>query len=280
MTRIKKRSLALLIAVLMMAMPIFSACNTGDTPTDDTESATVSDSESAESTETEAPAPEKLILAENGEYLYRIIYLRRQNNGEKDAAESLANSMKSVFGSNPKTATDVVEYDAAALEIYVGLLAYEESAAAHKALGYGDYSITHVGTKIIIAAYESNVLKTAVNAFISSMKSVSDKDTLMLPENFEVTKTANQVLSALPKVDKAPKMYCIADSSSYTFVLEDCDDGIFDEYKAALAKKEFKEYAAQKLADNSFATYHSELCVVNLAYYPENEAFHVSVDSK
>ena len=189
--------------------------------------------------------------------------------------------MKSVFGTKPKTYTDVVKYEADVLEIYVGLLAYEESVKAHEAIGYGDYSITRIGNKIVVAAYESNILKAAVNDLIDSIKSVSSAEKLMLPKDFEHTKTVVKMLSSLPKVkNDTPKAYCIADSSSYTYVVEDCAQRLFDDYKSALEETAFTKHASQKIADNSFATYHNDVCVVNMSYFPKEKALHIAVDNK
>lgn len=272
MTALMKKSIAFLLVFVMLGT-LLCACG-------DKEGAQGSESTADTSSEAAPQATEDIVLAENGEYNYRIIYPRRDKNGEREAAESLASAMATVFGSAPKTATDVMKYEPDALEIYVGLIAYEESARAYEAIAYGDYSISVDGKKIVVAAYESNILQAAVNDLIASMRSASTKERLVLPKDFTANKTVSDMLSSLPKIDEeTPKFYCIADSMSYTFVLEDSGSNAFASYRSALADKSFSEYSAQKIADNDFATYKSDACVANISYYPKKDALHVSVDS-
>ena len=281
MTCLKKRTVALLMAILILCVACLGSCgeragvDEGHTDDSTAESATTP----GETLPSEEAGP--VVLAENGEYRYRVVYPRKQKNGEQEAAASLVSAMRVIFGSEPKNGTDVMKYEKDTLEIYVGLLGYEESQAAHEAIGYGDYSITQNGNKIVIAAYESNILQLAVNSFIADMKAGSTADVLLLPTDFTKTKTVVPMLSAVPKLGTdIPKLYCVADSSSYTYVLENCKESRFDDYKTAIAGKGFTAYASQTLADNSFATYHNDLCVVNLSYFPAKKTLHVAIDSK
>ena len=278
-----KASIALIL-ILSTLLYLFCACADKGSISDGTSVPSESEgsTENADTApDTETTGDKRTVLAENGEYLCRIVYPRKDANGAEDAAEALRDSMNNIFGSRPKSVTDVAPSEEGILDIYIGPTIHEESKRAYENIGYGDYSITRDGTKIVVAAYESNILKTAVKALVADMKASSEEGRLMLGDSVGVTVTASAMLSSLPKPDgDTPRIYCVSEALSYVYALEDRRQEEFDTYSRALEQKGFKLYASQKIAQNSFATYHDDSTVVNLSYFSAKEAFNIAIDSK
>ena len=267
-----KKSWICLLAILLLTGLLIAGCAKDDAP-DAQESDT-------QDTTAETPAEESIILGENGEFKYSIVYSRQNLNGEQTAAESLADAMSVVAGARPKLTSDNVAYDAEAFEIYVGANKYEASNASLESTAYGVYCFTRSGNKIIIMATEREVLKRAVNDFISMMKKASDDGVVRIPADFETTKTVYKILSDIPKFESTPTAYCIAESMAYTYVIENSEQGDYDAYITALKDKGYELHSNQTWAGNSFATYHNDGGVVNVSFYPEKKSMHVAVDSK
>ena len=153
-------SSAFLLALIML-LPLFIACNSGD-------GTEVSDPVTTEpiGEVTEAPAADGIKLTEGGKALFTIIRPDECTTSVYKLSQDFGDELEKVTGVEFAHDTDFKSWntvrDPEKYEILLGNTNYDETAAVLKDLKYYDYAIVIRGHKIIIAAYTEASLKKAM----------------------------------------------------------------------------------------------------------------------
>lgn len=162
--------------VLLQIVPALVSCNGTKDPAGTTTGNDVTTPE--ETTEVVAGTNGTSIL-ENGQLKYTVIkYVAEPDSVTFDAVKRLRDKIREYTGTAPSIKPDYSSEerpaDPNAFEILVGETNYAESKQVLADLNYGDYKITTVGNKIVIAAFSSDEISRAINYITGTM--FKDKD--------------------------------------------------------------------------------------------------------
>ncbi len=164
----------------MLLLLLLCACHTQpQAPIEDSEA---TDSTAAEPVTDEPNTPDsKLLFAEDGTPIYRIVYPSQGGDMCLELSNAIADLVESKLGARPR-----VQKESASLlvddqpTVYLGITEALYQADPAFAVGYGDYSIfTHEGD-IYIAAYSYNALNQGVAYLNRQIKNGLDGKTILL----------------------------------------------------------------------------------------------------
>ena len=164
-----KRILALLLALFLLLGTVSCHTPNGDpTDTGDTDEASTEG-------ETEAAAP-ALELIGKGKSDYVIVFPESASATLIAVADDLKSALRSYTGASLKCKDDFLGHSgtAATYEILIGCTNRKESATAMAGLLAGEYTITAVGTKLVIGGLTERATEIAVNRFIHDFLERSD----------------------------------------------------------------------------------------------------------
>lgn len=218
----------------LQVLPILASCkndpagNGNETTTDDVAVTTPSDTNGDVSGNTDS---EGVRLTEDGKLKYTVIKYAPEPDSETfEAIKKLRDKIKELTGEMPTLKPDYSSEskpaDPNTYEILVGETNYSQSAEVLANLNYGDYKITTVGNKIVIAAYSANEIARAVNYFTGTMLRETDEDGNMKLEVRDFEYKANRYISNVTINGVDLKEYSIV----YSTV------GTTDDYNLANAK--------------------------------------------
>lgn len=195
----KIRIIALLLAILSATSLLF-ACKMADSGDDET-----TQQQESDTTEVTTEANEEIrarLVDDDGKLKYTLIrYPAEPDENTFNAIKKLRDRIKSYTGTAPQlkavysgTEKPLVE---SSHEIIIGELGYEESKAVLSEIQYGDYTITTVGNKIIVAAYSDSEIIRAINYITGTMLSKVDENGERLLEITEYKYRHTRSISSL-----------------------------------------------------------------------------------
>ncbi|GEM_PF-3556765 len=161
-------------------------------------------------------------------------------------------------------------HDPEAYEILFGETNYDESKSLTDALNPGEYIIKAVGNKIIVCGNTDTAMENALDEFKALLKAgTSDDGTIKLNRSdLDVHKSEVRLVKSLPAIDNV-------EFESFYTSNKDCDEAIykkatreaFDAYVKKLRDAGYKQYAANEMNGNAFATLYTEKTTVNVGFY-------------
>ena len=286
-----KKLLSLLL-VLSMLLSMLVACkgNGDDTDTTDSTEESTSDT-SEESTTTPDDKGEKLVLVDKGEAVVKIVYPEEGTVVEKDTAKLLVTMIENATGVTVTTGDDFIPKNATrpegVVELLVGQTAYDECKEAIGKIGYGDYIIKVVGSKLVLAAYDDEGIEKGANAlrdlFVSCTTGDEGEKTLAIPTDYE------RITSVAPMLTVVP-MYEAADAKATVSVSDMGDNARLivvsettkEEYQAYLTKLEtnFTKKEEHELVneDNLYAMYANSKYMVTALFVEYNDCARIIVE--
>ena len=195
------KKIILVIALLMMAVILFAACDsTADTG--DTTDTTPADTTPAGTTPADTTTPvvkEMRVLATGDGCEYPIRYSEFGDDMVVQASSNLKNVFVAKLGDNsaPELSTDWIkgvrrgQYTTVeGKEILIGNTNRTESRDALAELGENEYVIRWSGDKLVIIGSDNYTTKVAVDAFIEQYVNTSEGDKLALPVDLNDKGTA------------------------------------------------------------------------------------------
>ena len=272
-----KRYLSLL-ALLLITLLISTAC--GDNPPVD-----VDPTDTTEAVPQTEPAPVDLDIIQNGTVNYAIVRGEKADDTTVAAATQLFKTIIEKTGIYPEFTTDWIKpgssYDSSTLEILVGATGHSESAEALKDIPYGDYVITPVGNKLVINAWSSSALSSAVYAFMDEMANSTTEGNFSLPADYCKTGTAIKSVNALPAYgDGGPSVIYHTGDDNQLLIFENTTEDAYNAYLKSLENAGFTLYANNKITENAFATYINDDYVVNAGYYDYQKSVRVIIEPR
>lgn len=272
-----KRYLSLL-ALLLITLMISTAC--GDNPPVD-----VDPTDTTEAAPQTEPAPVNLDIIQNGTVNYAIVRGEKADDTTVAAATQLFKTIIEKTGIYPEFTTDWIKpgssYDSSTLEILVGATGHSESAEALKDIPYGDYVITPVGNKLVINAWSSSALSSAVYAFMDEMANSTTEGNFSLPADYCKTGTAIKSVNALPAYgDGGPSVIYHTGDDNQLLIFENTTEDAYNAYLKSLENVGFTLYTDNKITENAFATYINDDYVVNAGYYDYQKSVRVIIEPR
>jgi len=157
------------ILVILMLLPLATSCNNGK------------DEETTPGTTeiTGDVLPEKVLLADNGSTQYKLIRSEFVTSGFYSRYTEFSNKLKEVTGTSFSLADDFVRKGtdtSESLEIIFGTTNRAECKELYSEISYDGYAVKKVGNKIIIAAYEADLVDDAVKAFFEECIEVVEEN--------------------------------------------------------------------------------------------------------
>ena len=199
------KKITLIISLLLAALMVFSACDSG------TSEATTE----AEVIETEAPAGPPINITNGGATEYKLIRSDKTSQKVTNAFLRLRDAIKEKYGIAITLADDFVMpgKEPHAYEIAVGSVDREESAKALEGAGYNDSVITFIGNRLFITGHSDEAIINAVDLFIE--KYLTDGD-LTVSSNLYVIQKAEYAKEGLTIGGVPLSDYVIVYGSSYS----------------------------------------------------------------
>lgn len=117
---------------------------------------------------------------------YCIIYSDENSPNDKDQASALQESISSVLSVTLPLETDA-NSDTESKEILVGITDREQSISTYRQIGGKGYAIQLNGNKIVITAYNDELLASAVQYFVDTYVSTANGTVVTIPENLFFT---------------------------------------------------------------------------------------------
>lgn len=152
-------------------------------------------------------------------------------------------------------------------EILVGHTGHPESAQALEGLGYGDYVIKQIGSKLVINAWDPGNLAHAVNSLLADWAEI-DPGYCRVSAGIAHTATANAILQALPIYrDEDLPAICPTGSDNHLVRIESTTPEAYAAYCADLEAAGFTRYTEHTAAKNEFSTYTNDQYVINVGFY-------------
>ena len=196
------KKLAFVIALLIMAAMLFTACDSSSDGGDTTVTTPADTTTPAEQVEETTPAPvetERTLASKDG---CDYVVMRSEYGDESltQASVDLKNALVEKFGKNAAPALktdwdknvargDHIETDT--YEILIGDTNRVESETVLKELSENQYAIKWVNKKLVIVGSDDYATKAAVNAFIDQCVKPAEGDALVLPLDLSISGKAS-----------------------------------------------------------------------------------------
>ena len=277
-----KRSISLLIALLMVLSlipAIMTSCDTGSgdaTSAPDAESSLLPDDSSSD----DPGASDVMDLVINGKTNIKIIRHADLENYDPqvEAAVNIRKQIMNATGADVRVEDDWIQSGADhnhdTVEILVGNTNYSETAEAKKDLRYGDYLLTVVGSKIVVLGYTDSALNSASNALIRLIKAaiITDEATgtksLSLKKS-EVYSTGvkNSTISAMPVYDGGTLSAYYDCGVGDELIFGDATLDTYNAYVQKLIDAGYKKHTSNIMNGNVFTTLFNSSHTVNVGFY-------------
>lgn len=278
---IKNLKVYIFIISFILSIFIFVSCNAIDeTPHDST-----NEIESI----IETPAETSLKIIENGVSNFAVIRPEKASDIVMQSVKELYNFLSDYSSEYVRIETDyTLDYLTSGIhnhdtyEIIIGNTIYEESQNVLKNIGYGEYSISVVGKKIVVAAFTDDGIVQAIGVLKNIFEEYYDESTSSLIidiSDITVYEVFDEIYNAFPNADE--------EEFKYTF---DCGDGsvmiafnkvseqIFKDYINKLLDRGYSEYSSTSMGQNKFATLYSDKYIANISLTQSDKTMRIRLD--
>ena len=285
-----KKTLALLLALLMLAAAILPGCKEPGTPGD----TTAAETEAPDVTTEAAPAADLFKLVEAGKSEISIVRPDTHTNSDADVKAAMSirsNLVKLATVKNPVITTDWTKdgkHDSSTVEILVGDVNYDETAAVKKDLGYGDYCVKVVGNKIIVLGFTDNSMNYAATVFNTMVNQAAVKvegddsnlyNVFLKAEDLNKSGTRNQVISKIPVYDGGSfGAYYLAGDETDEVIIKNTTAEEFRKYQEKLKAGGYTEYTTNEITGNYFGTYYNSEFTINAGFYAYESSVRILVE--
>ena len=251
-----KRILALLLS-LLLCTSLLVACKKDGTPQG-------GETTAEPGTEATPPTEERVTLAD-ATHAVEILYPVNSGTTVEVAAKTLANAIKNKVGTAPKTGQDELtkydEHDSATVQILIGATSYQESIAAMKVLGYGEWRVAFSGNKLLVLSRSDTGFVNAINELTRYVNANTPEgsESVSVPKSLALSGEMNGTLNAIPVV-KSDNLKTIYDSGngSWTVIIRPLPAAEHTAYLAQVESSGYTEYARNNIDGNLFHTYHRQ----------------------
>ena len=291
-----------LIAAMLLGLVSCKNNTTDPSVTDPAESASESSLDSASGSasesgsETQAPGVADLDLHElikDGNAEYYVIRPENASEDIKSAASDIYKTLSNLVGAG-KSVNYTVDMDIEYLKtkthspdikaILVGDTNYEESAEGYNGLGYGDWRITTVGNKIVVAGYSKQAIYSACSKLCSFINRAKDSNgnVTLKRETIETETTQWKTLNAVPKYegkDVTVNSTYYSGDDCYVAIFDNANEATHTEYTTKLQNEGFTKYTDRDMNGNLFATYTKDEYILNVMLTPKKKQARVIIET-
>lgn len=205
------------------------------------------------------------------------------------AAQKICTAFGNLTGSPCRLSSDSlpVGADNDDPEILVGVTSRKETAEALADCTYGDWTVRLVGKKIVVAAFDYDLLDDAADHLIKLMTAGYDGENEVITlhsDSLDTRITVDTRLGGLP-VFEGGSSAVIYDAGLRTTGMS-CDEVIvrgtapdeYRQYKEKLAANGYTLYTENEMAGNLFSTFESDIFTVNAGYYKHDGSVRILIE--
>lgn len=231
------------------------------------------------------------IKKENGEFNITVIRPGADDISSKSvkAAQKICSAFGNLTGTPCRLSSDSLpsgSYNDDP-EILVGVTSRKESAKALADCTYGDYTVKLIGSKIVVAAFNYDLLNDAAEHLIKLMNEGYDREKEVITissESLGTRVTVDTRLGELPVFEGGSRtvMYDAGlrttGKSCDEIIVSDTTAEEYEKYKDRLTQNGYTLYTENKIAKNLFSTFENESFTVNAGYYSHDGSVRILIE--
>ena len=262
-----------ILCVLVLCM--LFGCVSCDLPwnkSDDAESSdTATESESASAT-AEPEGSEDTVRVDRvdiklDDAYASIAYALDADDAVKDALKTFASKYSSIVGARNVEPKRSGSYDADKSEILVGKVRYAECEEVYATLRYNEAKACVVGSKLVVAGYDSNLISEVLTELLTKLKDQADSDgNISLDGSFVIHKSFAEPLFAVPVFEGSNPTITETGDECYMVNFGSVGKDNFEMYCNTLVEDGLELYAEKTMEGNIYKTYHNDKYVVTALY--------------
>ena len=273
-----KKSLLFALALCMLGGCV--SCNLPWNKTDESESSdTTTETERSEITtepEIEDTVMENRVDIKLDDVYAGIVYALDADDALKDAMKTFATGYARIVGAKSVEPKRSGVYVANKAEILVGKVRYSESLGVYEDIRYNEVKICVVGSKLVVAGYDSALISEALTELLSKLAAQADANgNITLDESFVIEKVFAEPLSAVPVFEGVTPILTETGDECYMVNFGSVGKDNAEMYCSALIDDGLTLYAEKIMEGNVYRTYCNDKYVVTTLYTNYNSVFKV-----
>lgn len=223
------------------------------------------------------PRVDKINIKLDDEYA-SITIAGKQDSELTAAISTFAKSYAETVGAIAVAPETKMYYVAEKAEILVGDVGYPESDEVYKTLKYNEVRICVVGSKLVVAGYDSETMSEALVELATRLDQKKDSSgNITLGADFLIERTFADPLSVLPVLEGLAPTYVDTGDDCHQLNFGTTQETKFTAYCNAIAAEGFTLYAEKNIDGNTYKTYVNDKYVVTAIYTSHNDVSKVLV---
>ena len=196
-----------------------------------------------------------------------IAYALDADDAVKDALKTFASKYSSIVGARNVEPKRSGSYDADKSEILVGKVRYAECEEVYATLRYNEAKACVVGSKLVVAGYDSNLISEVLTELLTKLKDQADSDgNISLDGSFVIHKSFAEPLFAVPVFEGSNPTITETGDECYMVNFGSVGKDNFEMYCNTLVEDGLELYAEKTMEGNIYKTYHNDKYVVTALY--------------
>ena len=293
------RLIALLLVTVML-LGAFAACNNdtsdkGTDATDGTDAPTDKPTEKpTEDNNDNIPDADGLVVFANGEYKVKVIRKDKASDDDLDAFAALRAAFKSAVGKMPGAGTDFDAESANAPAILIGETTVAESAELYGEVKTGAAAAKYINGKYVLAYNSVKGYVKLIEAIAAKVKAyvAANPGKIVINSDWDISLSAAEIngydVEDLENYIELPeyngRAFDKADidlgQSSVMHIAENTTLSEYEDFLMDLELNGFVAYTKNQIGDNYYATFLTEVQIVNIMYLDAIAETRVTVDNR
>ena len=263
-------TLCMLLGCVSCDLPWKDSDDTESEDTTATENATDTTAETDAEEEEDTPRVDQVDIKLDGAYA-GIVYALDADDELKSALQTFAGKYASIVGAKSVEPKRSGAYKADRMEIVVGKLQYPECVEVYETIRYNQVKICVLGSKLVVAGYDSALIAEALTELLTKLKSAADANgNITLDGSFAIEKSNADPLFAVPVFEGQNPTIIETGDDCYMVDFGGVSRDKFEAYCNNLTADGLTLYAEKKLESNIYKTYCNDKYVVTTIYTAYN----------
>ena len=296
----KKLKLIALLLVGIITLSAFAACNgsNANDPTDEPTNAPATNDKNNDPTDdsngNQEDATDEIVLFSGGEFVANVIRADEADDLAKDTYTALRAAIKSAVGKMPEISTDFDTENEDKPAILLGNTSFAESAEAYANLKSNAARAKFINGKYVLA-YTSEKGATRLIQEVSKLLAAYVKQNpgkIIIDSSWNIELSAIDILGYdadmlaryidLPEYNGRAFDQCDIGlgGNSFMHIAENTTSEEYEAYIEELYLNGFIFYTENEIGNNKYATFLTEMQIVNLMYIAEYKEVRVMVDDR
>ena len=200
-----------------------------------------------------------------------IVYSIDADDELKAAMKTFANKYSLIVGASGIEPQRSGKYDVDKAEILIGNVKYPECEEIYETLKYGEVRICVVGTKLVVAGYDSNTIAEALTELLQKLEAKKDTNgNISLDGTFVIEKIFAEPLCAVPAFEGQDHTFIYTGDDCYMVNFGGVAKDKFEAYCKTISDNGLTLYAEKNLEGSIYKTYVNDKYVVTTIFTKHN----------